>query len=84
MAIIKQGGGDPYKGKVMTTMGYREPRPPLCLVCGERKDGLYTVNGYGQQVCPDCAGEKHRVVLTGCDGENCACGESCDEPEPAA
>ena len=85
MAIIKQGGSDPYKGKVMTTMGYRAPRPPLCLVCGERKEGqLYTINANGQQVCADCASPKDRVVLTGCDPENCACGEPCDDSPDAA
>ena len=84
MAIVKQGGGDPYRGtKVMTTMGIRDRRPLLCYVCGERKDGLFTVNANGQQVCPDCAGEKQRVVLTGCDPENCACGDAAGpDPDP--
>lgn len=77
MAIKRVGGSDPYKGQVMTTMGYREARPPLCMACGQRKDGIYTINGNGQVVCPDCAGEKHRIVLTGCDDSSCACGGDC-------
>ena len=84
MAIVKQGGSDPYAGKVMTTMGLRDRRGMLCMVCGERKDGNFTVNGYGQPVCPDCASPKDRIVLTGCDPETCACGESVDaESDPA-
>ena len=84
MAIIKIGGSKPNAGKVLTTMGYREPRPPLCMKCGQRKPGgLYTVNGNGQTVCPDCAGEKHRVVLTGCEDVECACGKACDDGQPA-
>jgi hypothetical protein len=83
MAIVKQGGSDPYKGKVMTTMGYRDSRPMLCYVCGERKDGNFTVNANGQATCPDCAGEKHRLVLTGCDPESCACGK-CDDGDASA
>lgn len=85
MAVIKQGGSNPYKGKVMTTMGYREARAPLCMACGERKDGIYTRNGYGQEVCPDCASPNDREVLVGkCDPENCACGEKADgESDPA-
>jgi len=77
MSVIRQGGSNPYQGKVMTSMGMREARPPLCMKCGERKDGIYTINGNGQQVCPDCAGPKHREALTGvCDPENCACGNA--------
>lgn len=82
MAIKKVGGGNPYAGQVMTTQGYRAPRPPLCLVCGQRKEGqIYTINGNGQQVCADCAGEKHAQVLKACAngaGDDCACH---DEPE---
>lgn len=86
MAVIKQGGSNPYQGKVMTTMGYREPRPPLCMKCGGRKPGLYTVDGNGQQVCPDCASPADREILVGkCDPDKCACGEKTDgEPDPAA
>lgn len=77
MAIVKQGGSNPYEGKVMTSMGYRDSRPPRCMVCGEFKDGLYTRNGYGQDVCPDCASPKDRELLTGsCDPESCACGKA--------
>lgn len=85
MAIIRQGGSDPYAGKVMTTMGIRQKRPMLCMVCGERVDGLFTINANGKPTCPNCASARDRVVLTGCDPENCACGEPCDdEPDPAA
>lgn len=63
MAIIKQGGSNPYAGKVNTTMGMRESRPPLCMVCGERKDGIYTKNGYGQDCCPDCASPRDLPIL---------------------
>ena len=76
MAIVKQGGSNPYAGKVMTSMGYRESRPPLCMSCGERKEGLYTVNANGQQVCADCAGSRDKAVLRGCcDPGSCACGK---------
>lgn len=79
MAVIKQGGSNPYAGKVMTTMGYKEPRPMLCYVCGQRKDGNFTVNANGQPMCPDCAGPKNAGALTGtCDPENCACGQPDD------
>lgn len=76
MAIVKQGGSNPYAGKVMTSMGYRDPRPPMCMQCGQRKDGLYTVNANGKEVCPDCASPRDRELLKGtCDPENCACGK---------
>ncbi len=81
MAIVKNGDTNPYKGKVMTTMGYREARPMLCYVCGLRKEGNFTVNANGQPACPDCSGEKNRLVLTGCDAEKCACG-GCDDESP--
>lgn len=86
MAIIKQGGGNPHKGQVMTSMGLRAPRPPLCMACGQRKeDQLYTINVYGQEVCADCAGPKHAAALRGaCDPDNCACGKRKDgESDPA-
>lgn len=89
MAIVKQGGSNPYHGKVMTTMGYRDPRAPLCMQCGEYKNGqLYTVNGYGQAICADCAGPKNAPVLKGhCDPDDCACGrvtgDGESEPDPA-
>lgn len=75
MAILKKGGSNPYQGKVMTTLGYRDQRPMLCYVCGERKEGNFTVNANGQPTCPDCAGPNHAKALTGvcCEGE-CACG----------
>jgi len=60
----------------MTTMGYREARPPVCEKCGERKDGMYTQNGNGQWICPDCASPQDRDILRGtCDPETCACGK---------
>ena len=59
MAVIKQGGGNPYAGKVMTTQGYKEHRAPVCTNCRQRKDGqLYTVNANGQIVCADCSGNR--------------------------
>ena len=65
MAVIKQGGRNPYSGQVMTTMGYRAPRPPLCMVCGERKaNQIYTINGNGQQVCADCGSPYDREIMT--------------------
>lgn len=77
MAIIKQGGSNPNSGKVTTTMGIREPRAPICEVCGERKTGqLYTINANGQKTCADCSGRVGEGVLKGvCDPENCACGQ---------
>lgn len=83
MAIRKEGGSNPYAGQVMTTMGYRAPRPPLCMKCGQRKDGIYTINGNGQQVCPDCASPSDREVLTGVCCEDGPCDWD-DEPDPAA
>lgn len=72
-------------GNVMTTMGLRASRPPLCMKCGERKDGLYTFDANGQQVCPDCASVRDRELLKGtCDPDNCACGKATvDERDPA-
>lgn len=63
MAVIRQGGNNPHSGKVNTTMGLYEPRPPLCEKCHERKDQLYTKNVNGQTVCADCAGSAGRGVL---------------------
>jgi len=83
VAIIKQGGSNPYDGQVMTTQGYKNRRPPRCQSCGGFKEGLYVQNGYGQFVCPDCAKPSERVILTGCDPESCACGEPCDGDEAA-
>ena len=86
MAIVKQGGTNPNSGSVMTSMGYRQYRPPLCQKCGERKpDQLYTINANGQQVCADCAGRVGEGVLRQtCDPETCACGKAeVDESDPA-
>jgi hypothetical protein len=78
MAVIKQGGSNPYAGQVMTTMGYKANRPPLCMACGKRREGqLYTVNANGQVVCADCANPADRVNLVQCGstGEACRCDE---------
>lgn len=63
MAVVRQGGGNPYAGQVNTSMGMSAPRPPLCEKCHTRKDGLYTKNVNGQTVCGDCAGSPGRGVL---------------------
>ena len=87
MAIRKEGGSNPYAGKVMTTFGYRESRPPLCMKCGQRRpDQIYTINGNGQVTCADCASPQDQAILKGCcDPGNCACGlVEPDEPDPAA
>ena len=64
MAVIKQGGSNPYEGQVMTTMGYRGPRPPLCQACGHRRENQnYTIDGNGRTVCADCAPERDRDIL---------------------
>jgi hypothetical protein len=48
--------------------------------CGEMKpDGLFTIDGNGKAVCPDCAGPKHRGALgavahrTDCEDGLCGC-----------
>jgi hypothetical protein len=65
MAVVKQGGSNPYAGSVNTTMGMRSRRPPECALCRERKDAeLYTVNANGQVVCSKCSGSLGRGVLT--------------------
>lgn len=83
MAIVRQGGY-PTGQSVMTTMGLRSPRPPVCTNCRERKSGqLYTVDPNGQVVCADCSGSAGEGVLRGsCDPENCACGAKNDEADP--
>lgn len=81
MAVIKQGGKNPYAGKVMTTRGPRDPDKRLCMACGELKaDGLFTINGYGQAVCPDCASPKQaRPLRADCEDGVCTCVDR--EPE---
>ena len=74
MAIIKIGGVNgpnaPHKGEGMTTMGYRAPRPPLCEVCGGHNEGIYTINGNGQQIGPECQSPRDREALQGvCEPE---------------
>jgi hypothetical protein len=84
MAVIKQGGQNPYAGQVMTTKGYMMPRPPVCTNCRERKEGLYTRDANGQLVCADCSGSFGAGVLKGiCSEYDCACGGDCpDNGEP--
>lgn len=79
MAVIKQGGGNPYGTRVMTTRGYKNVRPPLCYKCRERKEGvLYTVDPNGNFVCADCAGRVADGALKGvCQEGECACGADC-------
>lgn len=89
MAIIKQGGArsenSPLRGQVLTTMGLRGHRPPLCMACGQRKPNqIYTQNANGQVVCADCASPRDRELLTYCDSESCGCGKHpVDGPDPA-
>ena len=80
MAVLKQGGSNPYSGQVMTTMGYMKPRPPVCTKCRERKEQLYTRDANGQLVCADCAGSMGIGVLKGvCVNGDCPCGADCPE-----
>lgn len=85
MAVIRQGA-NPNAGRITTTMGMREPRPPVCNSCRKRKEGqLYTVNANGQVVCADCSGSFGEGVLRGvCDPETCDCGENHDGPTDPA
>lgn len=71
MPLIKQGGSDPYSGQDFTTTGYKAHRPPVCMKCGERKKGLYSINVNGQLVCADCMGRAGEGVLSSevSDGE---------------
>lgn len=84
MPITKQTDGS---ANVMTTMGYRQNRPPVCTVCRERKVGqLYTTNPNGQVVCADCSGSMGSGVLRQecCDPNTCACGKTeLDERDPS-
>jgi len=85
MGVIKQGGSNPYAGKVMTTRGPKEPGKRLCYVCGQMKpDGLFTVNANGKIACPDCAGSSRGALRgaihrTDCEDGLCGCVER--EPE---
>lgn len=63
--VVKVGGSNPYAGQVMTTMGYRAPGPPLCQVCGGHVEGIYTINGNGQQVGPCCQSPRDLAALRG-------------------
>lgn len=87
MSVIKQGGSNPYAGKVMTTRGPQEFRR-RCMGCGEyREDGLFTVRDDGKAVGPCCAGSKQFSVLDGvvhrtaCEDGLCECVNR--EPEDA-
>lgn len=75
MAVIRQGG-NPMSGKVMTSMGLKDIRPPICNKCRERKEGqIYSRDANGNFNCEDCAGNKQKEMLKGsCDPEKCACG----------
>lgn len=85
MAVIRQGGSNPNAGKVMTTRGPRDPDKRLCYGCGQLKaDGLFTINGNGKVVCPECAGPKHARALDAvCHRADCEDGlcSSCVERE---
>jgi len=51
MPIVTVGMEDP-EGRGVTSTNLRAARPPLCKVCGKRReDELYTVNVYGQVCC---------------------------------
>ena len=88
MAIIRQGGSNPYPGKVMTTRGFRDASAErLCYGCGQYKvDDLFTIDANGKVVCPDCAGSKGEGVLRQecADPNSCACEKVNDvEADPA-
>jgi len=63
MAVVKQGG-QPYSGKVWTSNGPKDRRPPVCAQCRERREGLYTISVNGQLICGQCSGEYGRGILT--------------------
>lgn len=57
MGVLKQG-------QVETTTGLKPYRPPICIVCGERKEGeIYSRTPNGEPVCPTCAGSHQRALL---------------------
>ena len=78
MAIIRQGGSGPATPKVMTSMGLKDQRPPVCNDCRERKYGqIYMRDAMGNFLCEDCTGTVNREMLKGsCDEEKCACGRT--------
>lgn len=56
--------------KVMTTMGLREKRPPVCDSCRERKqEQIYSRDPNGAFVCEDCANSRQRKMLDGSHAE---------------
>jgi hypothetical protein len=63
MAIITRGGERREDGQVMTTMGLRDRRAPLCEGCGGRHDGLYTKDSNGKWVGAECAKAADAAVL---------------------
>lgn len=86
MAVLKQGGGNPYAGKVMTTNGPKDPDKRQCQACGLAKtDELFTIDANGKAVCPACAGSNARRALLGVahrtDCEDGLCGCIDREPE---
>lgn len=84
MAVVRQGG-NPNVGKVMTTTGLKEARPPVCTNCRERRPGLYTLDANGSLVCGQCSGSFGEGILRDkCDPDTCACGaETADESDPS-
>jgi hypothetical protein len=59
----KRSDGVP-DGMVMTTMGLRAARPPVCGSCGERREGqLYTVDLNGREICAECARPEDAEIL---------------------
>jgi hypothetical protein len=66
MAVVRQSGVNPNAGKVNTTMGLREARPPLCWTCHERREGeIYGISANGAPICSTCATKK--VLATECE-----------------
>lgn len=84
MAVIRQTGSNPYAGKVMTSNGLKDRRPPVCTKCRERREGLYTLDVNGSLVCGVCSGSMGDGILRGkCDPETCACGAEKVDVDPA-
>lgn len=76
MAVIKQGGSNPYAGLMTTSTGMKE-FSRRCMNCGLKKDDdIFTVNANGKAVCSDCAsGLNRRVVRADCEDGVCTCRE---------
>lgn len=78
MAVIKQGGANPNAGLTTTTMGLKQRRGERCRRCGQFSNENMTISPNGDIICVECASPKERIVLTGCDPENCSCGQELD------